>query len=122
MSIYALIVKKSKLNIKVKKMLYISLIRPILLYAVPAWAAANKTERLKIDVLQNKILRSIVNAPWFVRNSQIHSDLGIEPIHNQILITAHNFFEAIKNSPYAAIRQLTDYDPTVESVVKRPRS
>ncbi|KFM71881.1 RNA-directed DNA polymerase from mobile element jockey, partial [Stegodyphus mimosarum] len=62
-SIYPIIGRKSKLNIKIKKMLYISLIRPILLYACPAWAIANKTERKKLDVIQNKILRSVVNAP-----------------------------------------------------------
>lgn len=31
----------------------------------------------KIQVIQNKILREIVKAPWFVTNLQIHQDLKI---------------------------------------------
>ncbi|KFM67824.1 putative RNA-directed DNA polymerase from transposon BS, partial [Stegodyphus mimosarum] len=121
-SIYPIIGKKSKLNIKIKKMLYISLIRPIMFYACPAWSIANKTERKKLDVLQNKILRSIVNAPWFVRNSQIHNDMKILPMQSQILCTAHKFFENMKNSEYIALQEIVNYDPLIEQTVKRPRT
>jgi uncharacterized protein YeeX (DUF496 family) len=29
---------------------------------------------------QNKVLKCIVNAPWYIRNSDLHRDLGIEMI------------------------------------------
>jgi uncharacterized protein YeeX (DUF496 family) len=29
---------------------------------------------------QNKVLKCIVNAPWYVRNSELHRDLGIETV------------------------------------------
>jgi hypothetical protein len=36
-----------------------------------------------IDIIQryqNKVLRCLVNAPWCVRNTDIHGDLGVETI------------------------------------------
>ncbi|XP_035231623.1 uncharacterized protein LOC118203460 [Stegodyphus dumicola] len=122
MSLYTVIGRKSKLSLKAKRMIYLTMIRPVMLYAAPAWAIANKTDRRKLEVLQNKILRAITNAPWFVRNSIIHADLKIKPIPEQILMEAHNFFEKMDNSPVHTLRELGNYDPTVDSVVKRPRS
>jgi hypothetical protein len=31
-----------------------------------------------IQRYQNKVIKCIVNAPWYVRNSDLHRDLGIE--------------------------------------------
>jgi hypothetical protein len=33
-----------------------------------------------IQRYQNKVLKCIVNAPWYVRNSDLHRDLGIEAV------------------------------------------
>jgi uncharacterized protein YeeX (DUF496 family) len=33
-----------------------------------------------IQRYQNKVLKCIVNAPWYVRNSDLHRDLGIETV------------------------------------------
>jgi uncharacterized protein YeeX (DUF496 family) len=33
---------------------------------------------------QNKVLKCIVNAPWYVRNSDFHRDLGIETVKDII--------------------------------------
>ncbi|KFM56804.1 putative RNA-directed DNA polymerase from transposon BS, partial [Stegodyphus mimosarum] len=75
--------------------MYLTLIRPIMLYAVSAWETANKTDRAHLDVLQNKILTTIMNIPWFVRNVQIQNDLQIKSMHEQILIISCNFFESL---------------------------
>jgi hypothetical protein len=37
-----------------------------------------------IQRYQNKVLKCIVNAPWYVRNSDLHRDLGIEMVTNII--------------------------------------
>jgi hypothetical protein len=33
-----------------------------------------------IQHYQNKVLKCIVNAPWYIRNSDLHHDLGIETV------------------------------------------
>ena len=113
---------KSQLPLHTKKLLYETMIRPILLYACPAWATAARTHRNKIQVFQNKSLRRITGAPWFIRNRALHHDLKIETIDSRILAEAHNHFTAVENSYYEHIRQITSYDPTVMQPFKRPRT
>ena len=38
----------------------------------------------KIEIMQAKILRTIVNAPWYVRNDDIRRDLGIPTVKEEI--------------------------------------
>ncbi|GBN65804.1 hypothetical protein AVEN_85677-1 [Araneus ventricosus] len=38
------------------------------------------TNRKKIQIIQNKILSIITDAPWYIRNDVIHSDLHIETV------------------------------------------
>ena len=38
----------------------------------------------KIETMQAKILRTIVNVPWYVRNDDIRRDLGIPMVKEEI--------------------------------------
>jgi hypothetical protein len=38
----------------------------------------------QIQGFQKKVLRGIVNAPWYARNSDIHGDLGIRMVTAEI--------------------------------------
>ena len=38
----------------------------------------------KIETIQAKILRTMVNAPWYVRNEDIRKDLGIPTVKEEI--------------------------------------
>ncbi|GFW90560.1 putative RNA-directed DNA polymerase from transposon BS [Trichonephila clavipes] len=59
-----------------------------------------------IDI-QNKILRIIDNAPWYIRNSVIHHDLHMEPIDNYITRTSRHVFTSIQNHDNPVIRAQT---------------
>jgi hypothetical protein len=58
------------------------------LYASPVWGlGVSKAKLNKIQVLrvvQNKILRISVDAPWFVRNKHLHDELSISTINDFI--------------------------------------
>ena len=45
-----------------------------------------------IQRFQNKALRIIMNIPWYVRNSDLQRDIGIEPVDSVIkkIATAHS--------------------------------
>ncbi|PSN37478.1 hypothetical protein C0J52_27632, partial [Blattella germanica] len=58
-------------------LIYRLCIRPILTYASPVWNNASNTSIKKLQTFQNKILRRAVNAPWYIRNSTLHNDLGV---------------------------------------------
>ncbi|GFV37965.1 integrase catalytic domain-containing protein [Trichonephila clavipes] len=59
----SLIGRSSSLSLENKVILYKQTLRPILTYKSSVWAAAAPTHRKRIQVIQNKILRIITNAP-----------------------------------------------------------
>ncbi len=86
---------KSHLNLKNKFLIYNQVIRPKLLYGSTAFFNQNNTNMKKLQTLQNKILRRITNAPWFLRNTDIHEDLQAESIKEFLIRKYTKFKEAI---------------------------
>jgi hypothetical protein len=44
------------------------------------WGCASDSNIQVIQRYQNKVLKCFVNAPWYVRNSDLHRDPGIERV------------------------------------------
>ncbi|GFU77278.1 putative RNA-directed DNA polymerase from transposon X-element [Trichonephila clavipes] len=76
-------------------------------YGSPVWRAAAATHMKKIQVMQNKILRVMKNAPWYVRNDVIHNDLQMEPISNYITKLSRNVFKSIESNDNPIIKAQT---------------
>ncbi|GFW63606.1 RNA-directed DNA polymerase from mobile element jockey [Trichonephila clavipes] len=115
-----LISRKCKLPIRHKVLLYKLFLRPILLYASPIWVSAAVTHLKKLHVFQNKHLRKITNAPWFVRNEILHKDLKIDPILDFIRNQSKRFFDRLPQIPNQSIRVIPAYGNSVQSSAKRP--
>ena len=81
---YWLLGRRSKLSIYNKVLVYNQIIKPIWLYGIQLWGCAKKTHIKTIQTFQNKVLRNIVSAPWYVRNSDIHRDLRIPKVEDEI--------------------------------------
>ena len=75
--LYPVINKKTPLRLKCILILYKALVRPLVTYGCPVWGNSSATNINKLQVLQNKIIRTAVDAPWFVRNEQIHRELNL---------------------------------------------
>lgn len=86
--LYPLINRKSSLKAECTVILYKALLRPLALYASSVWCNTSVTNLRKLQKFQNKVLRIAVNAPWFVRNQQIHYELGVSPIREFIIAGA----------------------------------
>ncbi|GFU28496.1 RNA-directed DNA polymerase from mobile element jockey [Trichonephila clavipes] len=114
-----LISRKCKLPIRHKVLLYKLFLRPILLYASPIWASAAVSHLKKLHVFQNKHLRKITNAPWFVRNEILHKDLKIDPIFDFIKNQSKTFFDRLPQIPNQSIRVIPAYDISDPSSAKR---
>lgn len=97
--------KNSKLSLTNAITLYETIIRPIMLYACPIWTNAAPSNVNKIQILQNRFLRIITNAPWFISNHQLHSELFINSIIHQIARLSNNFYSNINS-----IDQLKQYN------------
>ena len=112
---------RSPLSPKNKLLLYKTLIRPVITYAAPIWGCAIPRLIYKIQVIQNKILRSAINAPWFVRNEQIHHDLKFETILEFISRLTTDFQANLKNVPNDSINNLLNYDHSSSLLQRRPK-
>ena len=80
---YWLMGRHSVLSVYNKLLLYKQVLKPIWTYGSQLWGCT-QTNRNSIQSFQNKVLRNIVNAPWYVRNSNIHKDLSIETVDSEI--------------------------------------
>jgi uncharacterized protein YeeX (DUF496 family) len=89
--------KRDELNIKFRKMYWFlgrsselsnhnkiilcnQVIRPVWSYGIQLLGCANGSNIRMIQRYQTKVLKCIVNAPWYVRNSGLYRDLGIETV------------------------------------------
>lgn len=120
--VFCLICKNSKMNIKNKLLIYKLYIRPILLYASPTWCIASKTNLNKLQTFQNKILRLILNAPWFIRNIQIHNDLQIKTIKEEITCHTQKLYEKSTNHINPLVTNSLSYEINPLSHLRRQRN
>ncbi|GBM41653.1 RNA-directed DNA polymerase from mobile element jockey [Araneus ventricosus] len=104
-----LIGRRSPLTLENKLLLFKQVLRPILMYAAQIWGLAAFSNRKKAQILQNKILRIIVNAPWYVRNSVIHNDLKIQTIDEFIKELSRNFFQKLVNHTNPTVLDQLNY-------------
>ena len=89
--------RHSKLSLSNKLLLYKVILKPIWSYGVQLWGCA-KTARLKtIQRFQLKLLRILVNAPWYVSNQMLHDDLDIPSINDEIQRVATKYDSTTHN-------------------------
>ena len=53
-----------------------------------------------IDIIQrfqNKVLRNIVSAPWYIRNSDLHRDLEVDVVFSEIQRFAQKHEERLQH-------------------------
>lgn len=77
-NMYWLLGRHSTLSVYNKVLLYKQVLMPVWTYGIQLWGCTKPTNVEIIQRFQNKVLRSIVNAPWYVRNDDIHRDLGVD--------------------------------------------
>ena len=91
--------RKTKLSIESKLKIYKTIIKPIWTYGIPLCGTEAMSHINKIETLQAKILRTIVNAPWYVRNDDIQRDLGIATVKEEINRCAEKYKSRIATHP-----------------------
>lgn len=81
---YWLLGRSSALSTYNKLLLYEQILKPIWTYGIQLWGCTSESNKKTIQNFQNKVIRSIANAPWYIRNSNLHKDLGIDSIDEVI--------------------------------------
>jgi hypothetical protein len=98
--------RRSGLSVRNGVLLYKQLIRPMMDYACPIWRSAASSHVKKLQVLQSKCLRIATNAPWYVRERQIHEDLGIPFFADHIRALTESFDSKLTDAGNPLVRQL----------------
>ena len=101
--------RKNKLSIRNRFLLYKQLIRPMMDYACPAKRSGARTHVRRLQVIQSKCLCLTTGAPWYVRNRQIHEDLGIPLFADHIRALTENFDSRLADVGKTLVRQLGRY-------------
>ena len=83
--------RKSELNLTCKTLLYKIALRPIMTYAAPLLSQASSTNRKRLQVAQNKLLRMIQDVPRYTSTQQIHKNSNIEKIDELLEKLTTNF-------------------------------
>ena len=73
-----LIGRRSTLPRGTRVTIFLACVRSAVLYACTAWwALCSRTNRTKLQAVQNKFLRRVTKQPWFVRNETIRRGLHV---------------------------------------------
>ena len=70
------------------------------------WGTASPSNVEKLQRRQSKILRIITGAPWYVRNSNIHKDLNVPFVREEIKKATTNYAKKLLNHHNRLARDL----------------
>ena len=82
--LYPLIHRRSTLNTENKMLLFKTALRPIYAYASPILTTIANTHINKLQIMQNKILKMILNLPWYTPTALLHEQNNIELVKDFI--------------------------------------
>lgn len=106
--IYWMLGRKSQMSTQSKLLLYNQILKPLWTYGAQLWGCASKTSIKEIQTFQNKVLRDIVGAPWYVRNDNLHRDLNIPTVKEEIKRLARNHQTRLLTHSSRVVHQLLD--------------
>lgn len=117
---YWMIGKNSTLSLQSKRLLYKAVLKPIWMYGLQLWGSTASSNLLVIQRIQNKILRIITNAPWYVSNKQLHADLEIETVAEAYQRLAARYIDRLHSHPNVEAIMLLDTTNHVHRLARNP--
>lgn len=83
-TLYWLLGQRSKLSLENKLLIYKAILKPIWTYGIQLWGTASKSNIDILERFQSKTLRIITNAPKYVTNDMLHTDLQLLTVKKEI--------------------------------------
>ena len=94
--LHYLICRKNKLKIKNKLLFYKAIIKPITIYATPVWSSTYKSNIMKIQRIQNKIIREATDRDHRTSNIDIQTQGQIKDIYEEIYEQTDLFYKELR--------------------------
>lgn len=108
-TLFCLLKKNSTLPKDLKLLIYKLYIRPVLTYAGTVFQNCAKTHFNRLQVLQNKSLRMVLDQPYGTRNVDLHKEAKIPTILEFIEKNAKKFYETTSMVENPLVRQIGAY-------------
>ena len=83
-NMYWLIGKNSSLSLHNKFIIYKQILKPVWTYGIQLWGCTKQSNINIIQRFQNKVLRHMVSAPWYIRNNDLHRDVQVDVVTSEI--------------------------------------
>lgn len=110
--IYHLINEKSKLRTDLKILLYNMIIAPAITYAAPAWLSAPKTQKQRLQTIQNKYLRIVFNNKYKKHKiKDLHTKSNLNFINDKLEVINKNFYDKISLNGNKFMKDLINITP-----------
>ena len=74
----------SSLSLHNKLIIYKQILKPVWTYGIQLWGCTKQSNINIIQRFQDKVLRQMVNAPWYIRNNDLHRDLQVDVVSSEI--------------------------------------
>lgn len=91
-----LLSSKSYISTENKILIYKVILKPIWSYGIQLWGTTSNSNIEILQRFQSKVLRKIVNAPWYVNNKIIHEDTNIPFIREEITRFSSKYLEKLE--------------------------
>lgn len=95
--LYWLMNPKSQLSLENKVTIYKTILKPVWTYGIQLWGTASHSNIEILQRYQNKTLRYITNAPWYMTNYSIHKDLQIATVKEEINTVSHRYLQRLSD-------------------------
>lgn len=96
---YWLLARNSKLSLNNKVLLYKTIITPLWTYGIQLWGSALNSNIEILKRFQSKVLRILVDAPWFITNDITRRDLDISTVKEVIGKYASKYIARLDSHP-----------------------
>jgi len=105
---YLLVGRRSALSINNNLVLYKQILKPVWTYGLQLWGCTIQSNTAITHTFQNKVLRNIVDASWYVRNADLHRDFKMEMVTAEIRRFARKREERLLHHDNVEVIQLID--------------
>ena len=103
---YWLLGRNTELSVKNKILIYSQILKHVWTYGIELWGCTKKSNIEIIQKFQNKVLRSIVNTPWYIRNCELHRDLHLDTVTEEIKKYAIRHHQRLHNHENQEMKQM----------------
>jgi hypothetical protein len=81
---YWIVGRKSELSIDNKLLVYKTILKPTRTYCITLWGTASNSNIEILQIYQNKVLQTTVNAACYISNRMLQTDLKVPTIREEI--------------------------------------